>query len=67
MNAKKDSPVTKAGYSIPEFGTATGLGRSSIYKYMGDGRITFVKAGRRTIITDQPGDFLARLSEKAAA
>ncbi len=65
MHAKKDIPVAKAGYSIPEFGAATGLGRSSLYKYMGDGLIVYVKAGRRTIITDQPTDFLARLSKAA--
>lgn len=66
MHAITNSHVTKAGYSIPEFGTATGLGRSSLYKYMGDGLIKFVKAGRRTIITDQPADFLARLAGKGA-
>jgi excisionase family DNA binding protein len=42
--------IEKAAYTITEAMAATGLGRTSIFKELKEGRLKAVKAGRRTLI-----------------
>lgn len=42
--------VGKLLYGIEEVGTATGLGRNTIYKEIAARRLQIVKVGRRTLI-----------------
>ena len=58
--------IPKTGHSVPEFCHSTSIGRSKLYEFMKLGLVKYVKAGRRTIITDDPADFLARLSKEVA-
>ena len=62
---KNAIPVSKVGRSIIEFAQETSVCRSNIYKFMANGEIEFVKIGRRTIITTDPGSFLARFAKPA--
>lgn len=37
-------------YSIPEAGHALGVGKSTIYKLIGEGRLNLMKIGTRSLI-----------------
>jgi excisionase family DNA binding protein len=41
----------RLAYSIEEVSELTGLSRSLVYDLMNDGRLSYIKAGRRRIIT----------------
>lgn len=42
--------MTKISVSIPEAVALTGIGRSSLYKIIGEGRLVPRKQGKRTLI-----------------
>lgn len=42
--------MTKMAVGIPEAAQMIGLGRSSIYKLFGEGKLTPRKSGKRTLI-----------------
>jgi hypothetical protein len=44
------SQTTPLAYTVPEAVKATGLARTRLYELAGQGRITFRRAGRRTVI-----------------
>lgn len=54
----------KIGYSIKEAIAATSLGRSTLYRYIGEGTLRVVRIGGRTII---PADALHALIADADA
>ena len=43
-------PTQKLAFTLAEVVTATGMGKTSIYKEIKEGRLPAVKAGRRTLI-----------------
>jgi predicted DNA-binding transcriptional regulator AlpA len=62
MEAITKHYLTKAAYSVNEFCSETGLGRSSVYQAMSEGRLRASKCGRRTVILASAGeDFLNSL------
>ena len=63
--AKPPKLIPKLGLSIDETCEASGLGRTSIYEAIGDGKLIAKKAGRRTIIL--PKDLKAYLESLPAA
>jgi excisionase family DNA binding protein len=44
------SEITPLAYTVAEAVKATGLARTRLYELAGQGRITFRRAGRRTVI-----------------
>lgn len=53
--------------SIEELALVEGLGRTSVYKEIGAGRLRALKVGRRTIITAEARqEWKARLQSEAA-
>jgi hypothetical protein len=52
---------TKAGWRPDEWSAATGLSRGYFYKLLRAGKVEVVKAGKATIVTTSPADFLASL------
>ena len=60
------STIERAGFSIPEWGKAANLGRSTVYGLINEKRIRTVKVGRRTIILTSPKDFLESVAEASA-
>ncbi len=48
MDATK---LPKLAYTIPEFSTSSGIGRTKIYEEIGSGRLKAAHVGKRTIIT----------------
>lgn len=57
----------KYGWRVPEWGAAVGISRSSVYELIQENTIASVRFGGSRIITTHPRDFLARLSDGAAA
>ncbi len=54
----------KQAFSIKEFCTAFGLGKTSVYKEIKEGRLKTKKPNRRTIITRQAAqEWLSTLPE----
>lgn len=54
--------ITKKALSINEFRKLYGLGRTTIYKEIGNGTIKIIKCGRRTLIPiSECEEFLTRL------
>jgi hypothetical protein len=43
-------PAPRAGFPIPAACEWSGLSRSALYRYAGEGRLIFRKAGRTTIV-----------------
>ena len=54
-------------FSIASFGAACGLGRSSVYKLISEGKLKTVKVGSRRLILDTPLSFLERQMELQSA
>ena len=52
------SPVS---YDIEPWRAAVGIGRSTVYRLMDEGRIDYVNIGRRRLITISPQDFINSL------
>jgi hypothetical protein len=44
------TPITPLAYTVPGAVKATGLARTRLYELASEGRITFRRAGRRTVI-----------------
>ena len=60
------APAARAGWSIPAFCAACNFSRASFYNL--PLRPRSVKLGKRHIVIESPGDYLARLaSEQEAA
>jgi len=58
--------IAKKVLSINEFRELYGLGRTTIYKEIGNGTIKIVKCGRRTLIPIcETEEFLNRLSKNS--
>jgi excisionase family DNA binding protein len=57
-------PIPRYAYSIEEVTKLTGLGRSSIYEEIRDGRLRIRKAGRRSLVL--PDDLKAWLASLPA-
>jgi excisionase family DNA binding protein len=54
-------PAEKLAYSVDEVVQITGLSRDLLYEQMRSGRLSYIKVGRRRIITRQHLDaFLAK-------
>jgi predicted DNA-binding transcriptional regulator AlpA len=47
---------SRRAFSIPEFCSRYGVGRSTAYNEIKAGRLKIRKCGRRTIITDEDGE-----------
>jgi hypothetical protein len=59
---------SKVGWRPAEWGRAVGLSRASVFNLLAAGAINSVKySSRATIITTAPRDYLASLTEDAAA
>ena len=52
----------KAGYTPREFCQHTSIGMTKLYELKNAGKVRFVKVGSRTIITEDPAAFLAKLA-----
>ena len=62
------SPDTKLAYSIEEFASASGLGRTRLYDAIAAGQLRARKFGKRTVIlVDDGRAFLMNLPQLAAA
>ena len=62
----ESSPVLRVGYSIEEAAISLGIGRTLVYKLIGEGQLKPVKLGKRTIIPAVELDaFLSRLGGAA--
>lgn len=57
----------KLAWSIEEVAESTGLSRSLIYDEMNDGRLAYIKVGRRWLITRKQLDAFLANAEGAAA
>ena len=55
--------VVQAGFSIAEWIRATGISHSGFYALKSEIKPTTVKIGKRTIVTEAPGDWLRRVAE----
>lgn len=63
----RDGPATdpvRFGWSVKDWCSATGLGRTLVYEFMAEGQIESVKCGVKRIITTHPKDFLNSLKER---
>ena len=58
--------AAKVGRSVREFAAAVSIGCTKAYELMATGEIQFAKIGRRTVILDDPREFLQRYARKAA-
>ena len=57
-----ESSPDRLTYTIEEFCTATGMGRTWLYEQIGTGRLAAVKAGARTLVpVDAAREFLDNL------
>jgi hypothetical protein len=55
----------KLGLTVPEAAALSSLGRTSIYKAIGEGRLRIRKYGTRTIVTRaDPASFLENLPDE---
>lgn len=55
--------VPRLGYSVDEAAAALGIGRSTLYRLIRDGRLRTLRLGRRVLITaTELEGFLARAS-----
>jgi excisionase family DNA binding protein len=64
MQRKTDcAQVNKLAYRIDEAGEVSGLGRSSIYELIGDGRLSSVKVGGRRLILHEDLEALLKSSK----
>lgn len=59
--------LERHGWSILDWATATGVGRTTTYNLLKAGRIQAVKFGSRNIIVTSPREFLATLPAARAA
>lgn len=50
QTANTQSPQTPLSYSIPDAARAIGVGRSTIYQLLNDGRLQSVHVGKRRLI-----------------
>jgi len=55
----------KAGFAIPEWCLAVGIGRSNFYVLPGQLRPRSVKIGKRHIIIEAPKDYLERIAAQS--
>ena len=63
-----DAPPPQMAVTITGAARISALGRTTIYEAIGDGRLTAVKAGQRTLVLmDSLRDFLASLPRVKAA
>jgi hypothetical protein len=61
-DSKTKTPGTsKAGWRIPEWSTAVGVGRSHTYVLINAKKIDARKSGKATIITTSPEDYVNSL------
>lgn len=59
--------LNKAAYRVEEFAELHGIGRSTAYREIAEGRLRIVKLGRRTLVpVDAIRDWLAALPGAAA-
>lgn len=63
MGERDESSRTKLAYTPAEAAKATGLGKTTIYRLLKEGRLRRVKIGRATLI---PGSSLLALLGEAA-
>jgi excisionase family DNA binding protein len=55
-NAALPAPFSPRAFSIPEFCRRYGIGRTAAYGEIAAGRLRAVKAGRRTLITNDDAE-----------
>ena len=60
-DAHAPKEIERYGWSILDWATAAGVGRSTTYTLLQQGKIQAVKYGSRNIITTPPAVFLATL------
>lgn len=58
--------LEKVGWSPAEWRESTGISNSTLYKLVREKKLSIVKVGRRTVITEHPRDFLQRMAMEAA-
>ena len=59
-----DKPLRKIGYSYKEAQRITGLGRTTLWQAVGDGRLKCFKVGRRTLFSAKHLRDFMKLYEK---
>lgn len=57
----------RAGWSVPAWTRAVGIGRSTTFNLLKHGTITSVRIGKRRIIMTPPREFLDRLAREQRA
>ena len=57
----------RAGWSVADWCDCVDIGRASYYALPPELQPASIKLGKRRIITEQPGDFLKRISLQSAA
>lgn len=57
----------RAGWSIPSYCEACNFSRATFYNLPDDKRPRSLKIGKRHIVIEPPGDFLARLAAEQEA
>jgi excisionase family DNA binding protein len=57
----KRQPVQPVAFGVMDWCQATSLGRSTVYRLMDSGEISFVCVGRRRLITTSPQEFIKSL------
>jgi excisionase family DNA binding protein len=59
-------PLEKLAYTVPEFCEATGIGKTSLYELINEGKLKAIKAaGRRLILKSDAQAFLASCRDAA--
>lgn len=57
----------RLAYPINEFCQLSGLGRTTVYRLVGEGKLKLIKVGTKSLITGQSGrDYFASLEQEAA-
>ena len=60
-------PVPRTAYGMDDLAITTGLSKSRLYLYMEEGRLSFLKVGRRRLVTQKALDeFFASFSKQEA-
>ena len=65
IESNKEFSISRAGWSIPEWCTATSISRASFYLLTHKPQT--VKLGRRTVVIESPQSYLQRIAELSAA
>jgi hypothetical protein len=58
--------IQKVGWPPREWCHGSGLGMTKLYELKNAGKVTFVKVGKRTLITTSPAEFLAACAAEQA-